>query len=599
MPEGLNRAVENSAVSRWMLYEVGDTLVMQNWETWAIEPSLAKSWDTEDQLVLKAGADETYPAARSIGEGDKERLMLYGKVTANGDFYSVKGMSPGNPLGESEVIVAKADVASLERGTVFTFHLPGNVTWHDGHKFDADDVLFSWDIYNNQEVDCDEVRFQFEKVLAGEVIDPLNVRFFYENQYFKALEAVGDMCIFPRHLFDLSDPDNAAYDPVTHEKYEEGHQFTESELGRYINNNPHNTMWVGLGPYRITKWDAKIIEAVRYEGYHDWDGIGCYMDKITWRLISDDSTSFLALVNGELDYFARVKPEDYTGGRTAKASFTDKFYKGLIWTGTYGYTGWNTHRDHLSDPLVRKALALAFDMETYRVEQYKGLAHRVSGPQNLWGPAYNKDVEPIPYDPDLAEELLAEAGWYDRDGDGWIDKDGVKMKIEFMYPSGNDPSKTMGVRLQESYKALGIELTMRNFEWATFLERMLERNFDAVNLAWVPPLESDPEQLWHSKWGSLDKKSSNMCGVMDAEIDALIEAGQREIDIEKRVKIWKELHARVAELQPYMFGLNSARKFAMNKKIRGFQGFKIAPGYSIRRWYYAAGTQGTRSTPLK
>lgn len=599
MTEGLNRAVENSAVSRWMLYEVHDSLILQNWETWEIDPSLATSWTEEDQLILKAGADETYPAARAIGSGDKERLVLFGKATDAGDSYTLKALSKDNPLGATELSVAKSDVVAIERGTVFTFTLQGDVTWHDGHPFDAADVLFSWDVYNNPAVDCDEIRFQFEKVLAGEVIDPTTVRFFYENQYFLALASVGEMCILPRHLYDLTDPDNQQYDKATHEKFGEGHVFTDNERGKYINENPHNTEWVGLGPYRITKWDAKAVEAVRYEAYHDWTDKGCYFDKITWRVISDDNTAFQALINGQLDYFDRVKSEDYFGERTATEAFTSSYYKGYVYTGTYGYTGWNMLRPKLSDPLVRRALAMGFDMENYRVTQYNGLAERVSGPQNRWGPGYNHDVAPVAFDPDTAEELLAEAGWYDRDGDGWIDKDGVKMSIEFMYPSGNEASLTFGLKMQEAYKKLGIELTMRNFDWATFLERMLERNFDAVNLAWVPPLESDPEQLWHSKWGPADKKSSNMCGVMDAEIDALIEKGQRELELEKRVKIWQELHAKIAELQPYMFGLNPPKKFAMNKKIRGHQGFKIAPGYSIRRWYYPAGTEGTRSTPLE
>lgn len=596
--EGLNRAVENSAVSRWMLYEVHDTLVLQNWETWEYEPSLAEGWVTEDQLVLADGAEEAYPTAQKIGRGEKERWVVYGVVSEDADHYTVLGASKDNPAGAESIRVAKSDVATVERGTVFTFDLPTNRTWHDGHVFDADDVYFSWDLYRNPAVDCDEIRFQFEKVLDAEVLDKETIRFFYEYQYFIALPSVGEMSILPRHLYDLTDPDNKQYDAAAHAKFGADHAFTLEERGTYINENPHNTMFVGLGPYRITSWDSKAIVAERYEGFHSWEDVGCYFDKITWRIISDDNTAFQALVNGQLDYFDRVKSEDYFGERTSSSAFTENYYKGYMYTGTYGYTGWNTLRAKFSDPLVRRALALAFDMENYRITTYNGLAIRVSGPQNYWGTGYNHDVEPVPYNPDLAEELLAEAGWYDRDGDGWIDKDGVKFTIEFSYPSGNEASKTMGQKMQEAYKNLGIELTMTPYEWATFLERMLERNFDAVNLAWVPPLESDPEQLWHSKWGAKDKKSSNMCGVMDPEIDALIEAGQRELDLEKRSKIWQELHAKVAELQPYMFAMNSPRKFAMNKNIRGHQGFKIAPGYSIRRWYYPAGTPGTRSTPL-
>lgn len=596
--EGLNRAVENSAVSRWMLYEVHDTLLLQNWETWAYDASLADGYVAEDQIILKDGANAKYEAAQQIGKGDKQRWVVYGVLEESGDAYSVTGASKNNPVGQDGLSVAKADIDSVERETVLTFDLPTNRTWHDGHLFDADDVLFSWNVYNNPAVDCDETRFQFEKILHGEVLDKETVRFFYEYQYFVALASVGEMSILPRHLYDLTDPDNKKYDPARHADVEAGHEFTLKECGKYINENPRNTMFIGLGPYKITSWDSKSIVAERYADFHSWDGVGCYFDKITWRIISDDNTAFQALVNGQLDYFDRVKSEDYKGERTQTKAFTDKYYKGLVYTGTYGYTGWNTLNPKFADPNVRRALALAFDMESYRLTKYEGMAIRVSGPQNYFGPGYNHDVEPVPYDPDTAEELLAEAGWYDRDGDGWIDKDGVKFTIDFSYPSGNEASKSLGVKMQESYNRLGIELKLTSLEWATFLERMLERNFEAVNLAWVPPLESDPEQLWHSKWGPADKKGSNMCGIMDAQVDALIEAGQRELDIEKRSKIWQELHTRIAELQPYMFSLNSPRKFAMNKQIRGHQGFKIAPGYSIRRWYYPAGTPGTRSTPL-
>ena len=596
IPQGLNRAVENSAVAHWMLYEVHDQLVLQDWEMWDMRPSLCERWEEEDQIILKPTAAAKYPGAVTIGSGETQRAILYGVVTESGDGYAVKGLSKDNGIGAAAPVqVAADDVVALERGTVFTFYLPANVKWHDGHAFDADDVYFSWDVYNNPKVDCDETRFQYQQILSGEVLDKQTVRFFFEKQYFAALKVPGEMCIFPRHLFDLNDPDNKKYDPETHAHHGDGPAFTEDELGDYINDNPHNTAWVGLGPYKVTSWDSKAVKAERFADFHAPERSG-YVDKIVWRVISDDNTAFQAVINGELDYFARVKSEDYFGEGTELPAFLESFYKGYFYTGTYGYTGWNTLNPQLSDPEVRKALCMAFDWEEYLRTQYHGLAKRVTGPQNYFGVGYNRSVKPLPYDPDMAEEILAEAGWYDRDGDGIIDKDGVKFEIEFLFPSGNEASTTFGLTLQEALTPLGIKVEMRNFEWSTFLERMLDRNFDAVNLAWVPPLESDPEQLWHSKWGPRDKRSSNMCGIMDEYIDGLIAKGQRELDEEKRAKIWQELHRYIyEEVQPYMFGMNTPRKFAMNKKLRGFQAFIIAPGYSIRRWYYPAGTAGTRA----
>ena len=128
-------------------------------------------------------------------------------------------------------------------------------------------------------------------------------------------------------------------------------------------------------------------------------------------------------------------------------------------------------------------------------------------------------------------------------------------------------------------------------------DRILDRDFDACNLAWVlTDVESDPWQLWHSEEAAFDKRSSNHAGLMDAEVDRLIEAGRRELDVEKRSAIWYELHQRIYDLQPYLFGWNVPRKLAINKKLRGVKLYKFDPGFRMRDIYYAAGTEGT--TPL-
>ena len=66
----------------------------------------------------------------------------------------------------------------------------------------------------------------------------------------------------------------------------------------------------------------------------------------------------------------------------------------------------------------------------------------------------------------------------------------------------------------------------------------------------------------------------------------MILAGQREIDFERRQEIWQAIHRFIHELQPYLFGYNVPQKFAVSKRIRGFQTSAIDPGYMIRRWYF-------------
>ena len=588
MPANLNQVIENSAVVKWIHYATNETLLHQDWEYWTMTPRLCSSYDTEDTLILAEGAGDEYgDAVLSIDRGAEPRRVLYGEVSETDTGYRIRPLSKGSRLA-AELDVAKEDVVSLERGSVFTFHLRPEITWHDGHAFDAGDLYFTWECYWNAEVDCDETRSLYGKLLHCEIVDDHTVRFFYKDQFYGALESVGEMPVLPSHVYNLRDPDCASYDAAA----------SPEAWAAHVNDNPANHQWIGLGAYKVTKWDPQYIEAERYEGYWDADDpkYGGYLDTIRWRYINDDNTAFQAAINGELDLYMRVQSKDYFGEATETDAFKKNLYKGYLYTGTYGYTGWNLLRPLFKDVGVRKALAHAFDMENYRKTVYKGLAKRVTGPPHRFSPAYNHDVPEPEYDPGLSEELLAEAGWYDRDGDGIIDKDGVPFEFEYLYPSGNEASKTFGLKYQEALANIGIKMNMANLEWATFLDRVLERKFDAINLAWVPDIESDPEQLWHSKWAKPGDKTSNHCALADDKTDQLIEAIQRELDRDERMKLWNQFHARVSELHPYLFMMNPPRKFAMNKRFRGFQTSMISPGYALRRIYLPAGSPGTRPT---
>jgi len=608
LPKNMCYPIENSAVTRRMLFEVHESMLSRDWETFKYEPCLVTAWDEEDMLVLKDGAAAKYPGAvvdvrvkdpEGKDGAQVDARVVYGKVEDMGDYYRVSPLSKASVLTEP-LQVAREDVAHAELGTVFTFYLKDDVTWQpytspggttiEGHKLDAKDVMFSWKLYSNPGIDCDEKRYAFEKVTRGELIDDQTVRFFFESQYFGAISTLGqDMTIMPTHVYDLSDPDNPDFDESA----------TEAQQAKFFNEHPANRLWVGLGPYRVTNYDQQWVQAERFDDYFDKDNAG-YVDVIRWRMIDDDNAAMNALLNGELDYFERVKSADYFGEATQKPSFMDKFYKGYHYLGTYGYTGWNLYRPQLAEKEVRQALAHAFDSETYLKNNYKNLARQTTGPFPYNSPAYDHSVKAFEYDPELAIEMLEDAGWYDRDGDDIVDKDGVALTIDFMMPSGNDASKGLGLTMQEAFAEIGVKVNIVGFEWATFLDRFKKRDFDGANLAWVPDLESDPEPLWHSKWGEMGKQGSNNSGVREPELDRLIAAGQRELDFDKRQEVWRAMHRFIYDLQPYLFGFNVPSKFAMTKRIRGYKNYAVDPGYSIREWYFVDPAEpGTRTARTK
>ena len=549
-PQRLNYMLENSAVSRHLLYELHESLIRRDWETWEYVPVLCKAWRVEDALVLEDGT------------------RRFGQVTDGGDSWILQ---PPAAEGDSARF-AKADVERVDREVLYSFELREGVQWHDGHTFDERDVLFSFQCWKNPDVRCDKRRYMFDKFVSADSPAPGQVRFFLDRPYFMSESAFDEsLTILPSHIFDLADPDNPHYDP----------EATAEEQARFINENPANREWVGLGPYRLTEWTEEAIRAERFEGYFNPDDAG-HVARIRWRIHTDLATAPLALLNGELDFLDRLSSGDYFGDFTASDTFREQFYRGHYFTPYTGYTAWNMKREHLSDARVRRALSMSFDWDGFIRGYYRGLAFRTRGDQWVSSPTCDLTMPLPPFDLEAAAALLMEAGWYDRDGDGLVDRDGEALVIELLMPVGNETSSAFGQLFQESLARIGVQLTLAAREFATLRERVVGRDFDAIALGTTLAFESDPEQLWHSRWA--DSMSSNRSGLADEETDQLIEALQVETRDAERIELFHRLQRRIDALQPYMFGLCAPRRFAMSRRIRNVQIFAIEPGYSIRRW---------------
>lgn len=604
-PRRLFSSLTGSGISRRILEELHESLLRTDYETWELVPSLAEAYWVEDQVILTQEApaallalarplERRVPAegagrSAAADGGELERVhVLYGELEMDDDGWLLTPRSPGNPL-EGPLFFSTSAVREVVRASAITFELRSGVLWHPSegfpaHALDARDVLFSWGLFQNRGVDCDERRYQFLKVAEAEAVSDLCVRFFLARPDAWSLADLGEMCIAPSHLYDLTDPDHAEHD---------ARADLEAQAAA-INDNLHNRDWVGLGPYRLVEFGEQVLTAERFEGYFDPSRAG-YLDRIRWRHVPGDAASLQALLEGELDYYDRLQAKDYFGAATTSEAFTARLYKGWSIQGNYAYVCWNTLSPGLDDVRVRRALSHALDVQKDVVDGwYQGLGNRVTGPFPFASPGYDHDIEPIPFDLERAQELLADAGWYDRDGDGWVDKDGEPLEIEYAAIASSEFTRFVGLLLQENLARIGVKFEVRDYEYGTFRERIQDRSVDAFCQAWVPPREPDPEQLWHSRWGQPGQRSANYAALRSERVDGLIDRGQGELDDERRWAIWRELHAELAREAPYLWLVNPATKFALSRRIRGFQGFHIDPGYSIRRWYLPAGTPGTR-----
>ena len=113
-------------------------------------------------------------------------------------------------------------------------------------------------------------------------------------------------------------------------------------------------------------------------------------------------------------------------------------------------------------------------------------------------PSYNHDVPPTPYDPVLAQQLLAQAGWKNDHGDGILYKDGQPLSFTLLYPAGNTNGEKVAELIQESLKAQGIVMNLSRLEFAQLIDKVDDWRFDAVLAGWSLDINGDPGQLWSS-----------------------------------------------------------------------------------------------------
>ena len=90
------------------------------------------------------------------------------------------------------------------------------------------------------------------------------------------------------------------------------------------------------------------------------------------------------------------------------------------------------------------------------------------------GWAYNHDLQPYPYDPEGAMQLLEEAGWVDSDGDGIREKDGQRLEFLISYSDILLMFETHVLVAQDQLKDVGFDVTLEKVEWANYISDILQ-----------------------------------------------------------------------------------------------------------------------------
>jgi len=521
----------------------------------------------------------------------KTGVELYGKLNDADDGYEL------DPLADESaesLKLAKGDVIDVQRESVITFYLRDDVTWSDGEPFTSADLEFAHAVINNPLVDGDSVRVYYADVVDVEPLETHVVQMKYRKQYFQAFDYTAALSIYtpPKHLFEnffREQGKTLVMERLTPQEEKRSKEVSVhgQQFAKFFNQEErYNSRPMGMGPYIIERWDRNARVVLRRRDDYWDDAHAGHLDRIVVRFITDNTTAMQALRAGEIDFFYRVTPEQFYDELGGPPDWIKKKYVKAEWFyPTYSYAGWNLRRPLFSDPRVRMALAMLTDKKTFLETKLYGSGVLVSGSQYYFSRMYDPAVRSIAYDPDAALDLLAEAGWIDTDGDGLLDKDGQSFAFTMLIPSGTAISEQFSEMMQYNLRRVGIRMDVLALEWASFVERLLNRDFDVVVLSWAMELESDPFQIFHGSQAAPESRSSNHVGFKNALADELISRIRLAIDDDERQRLNFTFHRLLDAQQPYTF-LWTRKEFGVyHQRYRGVKFYPLRPGFDLREWY--------------
>ncbi len=292
---------------------------------------------------------------------------------------------------------------------------------------------------------------------------------------------------------------------------------------------------VYCGPFMISEWvHNNKVEFVKNPEY--WDAENVKLDKVTMKIIKEESARMNELLNGSLDMATVVKPEwiekfDSAGEYEAKKGYD----------GSTTYTFFNLKDKLFSNAKVRKAFIVAEDRENKIKTLRKGLGEPALGfvPKSvqIGGEEYRTKVNELPVQKLMDENTDPKALLIEGMKELGLGEDPSKITISYLQSGTDAVAKEYAEFQQQVYtKKLGINVKVDYVEWAQFQERTDNFDYQVAGMAWTGDY-NDPNtylDLWTSTAGVVPTGWSN------PKYDELIAKAGKSDDPNERAELFKE-----------------------------------------------------------
>ncbi|MEJ1463585.1 MAG: extracellular solute-binding protein [Candidatus Sedimenticola sp. (ex Thyasira tokunagai)] len=412
------------------------------------------------------------------------------------------------------------------------FNLRPQARWHDGKPITADDVIWSFEMLTTK--GDPQYRFYYSSVEQVEKLGERRVKFHFKERNNRELPLiVGQIPILPKHYWQARDFEKTTLEPP-----------------------------LGSGPYRVASFEAgRFVVQERVADYWGKDlpvkrGVDNF-DRIRTDFYRDETPIRLALKSGNIDFRAENQAKawavDYQVPAVEKGWLKQERVTHRMPAGMQAFV-YNTRREKFSDPLVREALAYAFDFDWTnrnlffsqytRCNSYFSNSDMVA--EGLPQGAELEVLEPFrdqlpprvfttPYRaPETdgsgwardnlleADRLLKKAGWVVRDMKRVNKGSGEPFRFEILLVS--QAFERIVLPMVRNLERLGIDAHVRLVDSTQYVNRIRSFDYDMLVFVWGQSENPGNEQrnYWTTK-AAEQSGSRNLAGIKDPVVDQLVE----------------------------------------------------------------------------
>ncbi len=402
-------------------------------------------------------------------------------------------------------------------GLTYTFTLRADIVFHTGRRVTADDVRWSLERATSPVPEGATRPSTTAMAYLGD-IEGVAARFFDRSGSpppISGLTVVDDRTIQIRLTEPL--PPDLFLSKLTYP--------TAFVVDRQqIEANPRN--WTrrpnGTGPYRLAEWrlGERIVLAAN-DRYH----LGApSVDQVLYTL--SGGSTLTRFENGELDV-AGISLADIDRARDPQSDLYPLYTAFPQFT--ISYIAFNTNVPPFDDVNVRRALALSIDRAKIAEVTFNNMLAPASGilPPQL--PGFTPNDKTYPFDPDAARAALAASTYGSADA--------LPPIVLTEVGGGAEARVDTQAFLEQWRNELGIEVEIRQTDFATFLDDQDAGRLQMFNAGWIMDYP-DPEDILDLKFHS--KSSLNDVGYDNPAVDALLDRGRTERDSVVRLRLYQE-----------------------------------------------------------